>query len=1029
MTSAIFKRKPGLTNLYLTRILSFAPFSSKLAALAFCVLGFHDYLYAQPANDHCSNATLIDVQSFEFQCVQGTTKEATSDIIQNSPCEIQGFPTVWYVIRPSGNAQYLNLHVATSDPKVIPVLRLFRSIGGCNEWIPEPNGFEDAYCFIGENGQAGIIGLEVNGTGEFYLAVSTLSYANGADFELCVNYIEDFQSCVWRKEIVIERQTANPQYSPFFPGEEVRICMNVNEFSGVNNGCQWFQGLVPTFGEAWDTNSSEPDGEPENSTINGEPMGVPNNGNYSTSTWDWFNDVDYHYNHFYYQVGDTDGNGTVDICNNLYDPYCPNFGGINGGCCGPCWGSPLGDELPPGWFAYGINGTCAIPGPPVRVDWGDGNTCGSGMGPWEFCFTRKIDPSVCFMGGDANSAISFSTFTDGEVGSWTGGANACALDKPVIAHVPIGCLYGGGGWDPDSVIYPKPVEIDVCSGDTILFEPGLYTLNDDHILYWKYDIYKNNHTSGFMTVDDSIIIIETNTNPNPLYIELEVYGHATLQQIAAVVKVSIRIHSRSNADFYSTVRPDGVQFSVLYDGPWTHQWMFGDGDTSTLIEPKHYYNLGGQFLVTHIVEGECGIDTVEKWVDLPPKLPNAIVEIPTQHYCPGDTIRVSNQSTGIVDSVSWIAPEAQIIFSDDTSILIVYSEEGDYDIGLIVLNQDGADTLFYQDTIKVMPSPEASFYFVIEEDFVRFFPSEYGNWNHHWLLGDGAESDELFLEHDYLLGGEYLVTHIVNGQCGTDTFYNSILVPPQLPNVIIEIPATDFCVHDTIQLRSLSTGYIDSITWFVPGATTLQEDSASILISYAEPGDYSVALSAHNRDGTESILHDDTLTVLGVPQANFTFGIFDLLVRFNYSGSASDDLQWFLGDSIALSGVTVEKQFDSTGTYPSMLIATNMCGADTHRFNLILIPTGISVIDENSAFMVNPNPTADVVNIIYTGESTKAVLRIYNAIGQITYTDHSISETRDLKLSLRDLGLTGGVVCFVLETSKTKFIRRVLVVN
>ena len=248
--------------------------------------------------------------------------------------------------------------------------------------------------------------------------------------------------CVVDRDIeIVSRSSGGPLEGPFFPGETVSICMNVNSYTAAVNGCQWFQGLIPVFGNGWDPSSFDGNGQPLNATVNGNAMGVAGNGLYGASTWDWFTNVDYHYDNTFYQIGDFDGNGTVEMCNILYDPDCPNTGGIMGGCCDPCWGAPLGDILPGGWFAYGINGSCRTPGPPVRVDWGDGNTCGGGMGPWAFCFDLNVghirnvltDPST------QNLMLGFFTTADGETGAWTGNASICALDQPAFVTLPMCC--------------------------------------------------------------------------------------------------------------------------------------------------------------------------------------------------------------------------------------------------------------------------------------------------------------------------------------------------------------------------------------------------------------------------------------------------------------------------------------------------------------------------------------------------------------------------------------------------------------
>jgi hypothetical protein len=207
-----------------------------------------------------------------------------------------------------------------------------------------------------------------------------------------------------------------------------------------------------------------------NATLNGGSIGVPNNGLYGTATWDWFTDVDHHFDDPFYQAGDFDGNSTNELCHLLYEVDCPNTGGLIGGCCGPCWGAPLGTILPPGWFAYGINGSCGTPGPPIRVDWGDGNTCGSGMGPWRFCFDLVVReyPDCQEDATKSDLSLGFFTFADGQVGSWTGSASVCALDQPAKLTLPMNCI------EPvDFGIVELP---PICSGDSInyvIFHPEI----------------------------------------------------------------------------------------------------------------------------------------------------------------------------------------------------------------------------------------------------------------------------------------------------------------------------------------------------------------------------------------------------------------------------------------------------------------------------------------------------------------------------------------------------------------------------
>ncbi|HXR80657.1 MAG TPA: hypothetical protein VN763_07060, partial [Saprospiraceae bacterium] len=379
----------------------------------------------------------------------------------------------------------MNIEIQSDELKA-PSFSLFLAMPDCDHLIPVGLTSDFLSCVIGNDGSARAISTEVGAEQTYYLAVSDHDNQEGT-FELCVNTLSlSGSNCVTSRNIEITfRSTGGPLEGPFEPGETVSVCFNVNSYTATGNGCQWFQGLIPVFGNGWDTDFFNGDGQPLNSTINGNPMGIPGNGNYGDATWDWFTDVDYHFDNPYLQIGDLDGNGTLDMCNTLYNPHCPDLGGIQGGCCGPCWGTPLGTILPPGWFAYGINGTCGTPGPPIRVDWGDGNTCGGGMGPWKFCFdlVTRSHPDCMNDPSSMDLSLGFFTMTDGEIGSWTGGSPIC-FDEPAYWKPGLHCRTET---DLGTVTLP-----DQCSGNLVT-----YLLYEPDVSYWEW------------TVSPSVYVLDT----------------------------------------------------------------------------------------------------------------------------------------------------------------------------------------------------------------------------------------------------------------------------------------------------------------------------------------------------------------------------------------------------------------------------------------------------------------------------------------------------------------------------------------
>lgn len=425
--------------------------------------------WSQPSNDFCESATIIPalISDQSFVCISGNNQGALPEIVSNS-CNIGIFPTVWFKVSTDAAAAILNIHIA-SPTVSSPTISIFQFTGNCSTLTPITLTQSHLSCMVGSNGVAEAIGSDVSPNAVYMIAISSYNSAGGP-FNLCINSVSSISSsCVKSRDIQITaRSNGGPLTGPFVPGETVSICMNVNIVSAASNGCVWFQGLVPQFGNGWDPSSFGPNGQPLNAKINNVDIGVAGNGLYSTSTWDWFTGIGYHHNNSSFQIGDLDGNGTLEVCHGMYNVDCPDFGGITGGCCFFCWAN-AGDPLPPGWFAYGINGVCAIHGPPPTVDWGDGNNCGSNgitMGPWHFCFDLKVrnfpdcttDPST------SNLTLGFFTFFDSETGSWGGGQSICARDQPAKLTLPFSCC---------TLLNDQDLLDTISSGETFTYEMNI----------------------------------------------------------------------------------------------------------------------------------------------------------------------------------------------------------------------------------------------------------------------------------------------------------------------------------------------------------------------------------------------------------------------------------------------------------------------------------------------------------------------------------------------------------------------------
>lgn len=497
-------------------------------------------------NDACASAIIISniASDQPFVCIEGCNLDAGPGEQHNS-CGIGDFPTVWFQVLTDGNATLMNINVSSDDFDA-PTLSLFQRITDCGNLQNIDLTASHVTCVVGSEGEAEAIGSNVGANKFYYIAVSSFNAAGG-HFTLCVNTIGAANACVTNADIeVVARSGGGSLDGPFYPDETVSICMKVNSYSAAGNGCQWIQGLIPVFGNGWDPASFDGNGQPLNTTLNGDNIGVPGNGLYGASTWDWFTEIGYHHKNAFFQIGDFDNNSSVEMCNVLYDVNCPNLGGINGGCCGPCW-DDAGDPLPPGWFAYGINGTCPTLGPPPTVDWGDGNTCEGGMGPWHFCFDLHVrDYPDCNMDPTTKDlTLGFFTTADGETGSWTGGPSVCSLDQPIKRTFVLQCQS-----QIDLGFEELP---DICNGSQFVYE-----ISEPGVNYWSWEITPSWAVQDSIREGDNGYVINNqlhNQLHTPVTVTYIFTGQDTVAHRKVIKKVRFRILAPIEISFFGLLSP------------------------------------------------------------------------------------------------------------------------------------------------------------------------------------------------------------------------------------------------------------------------------------------------------------------------------------------------------------------------------------------------------------------------------------------------------------------------------------------
>lgn len=152
---------------------------------------------------------------------------------------------------------------------------------------------------------------------------------------------------------------------------------------------------------------------------------------------------------------------------------------------------------------------------------------------------------------------------------------------------------------------------------------------------------------------------------------------------------------------------EDVQFTNLSSlNSKTFRWTFINGSprTSQEINPTINYNRTGSHPVALSAFNIAGVDgiTVQRAVTvLPRQKPIATIEADRTQIASGDAVHFFDKSLGGIERRRWYFDGGTPAISTEKSPVIVYDNDGSYDVTLVVENDLGLDSLVLSDFIQV----------------------------------------------------------------------------------------------------------------------------------------------------------------------------------------------------------------------------------------------------------------------------------------------------------------------------------------
>lgn len=425
----------------------------------------------------------------------------------------------------------------------------------------------------------------------------------------------------------------------------------------------------------------------------------------------------------------------------------------------------------------------------------------------------------------------------------------------------------------------------------------------------------------------------------------------------------ISVQNVPSANFTKTIDNLTVTFTNTSVGGISYLWQFGDGDTSTVMNPVHTYAVGGSYTVTLTTTNDCGSTTNTQTVNLIAP-PAAGFTADVTSGCGPLTVNFTNTTTGNADSYSWSFPGGSPSSSTAQNPTVVYHNPGSYTVSLTATNAGGSNTATQTNFITVNGVPAAGFTTTVNLDTVQFNNSTSGGaTSYNWNFGDGDTSTQPNPLHIYDEDGVYTVVLIATNACGADTISQTVtIVTP--PTAGFSAAPTSGCGPLTVSFSNTSSDNATSFNWTFPGGSPASSTAENPVVVYNTPGTYTVTLVVSNAAGSNSATQTNYITVNPGPTAGFSSSINGLTASFTNTSTNSTSYNWDFGDMSTSNQANPTHSYDEDGVYTVVLTATNACGTNTFTQTITILtpPT--------AGFSATPTSGCGPLSVAFTNASS-----------------------------------------------------------
>lgn len=384
-------------------------------------------------------------------------------------------------------------------------------------------------------------------------------------------------------------------------------------------------------------------------------------------------------------------------------------------------------------------------------------------------------------------------------------------------------------------------------------------------------------------------------------------------------------------------------------------WDFGDGTTSTLVNPVKSYTSPGNYQIKLVNNFGACLDSITRSIRILAK-PTASFNANPLSSCQAPlTVNFNNASSG--------ATGYQWNFGDGTTSALVipthtYTAEGNYTVTLIATNADGCtDTLTRNEYISIQ-LPQAAINNLPQQGcapltwtFTSSVTTVDPVVSYLWDFGDGSTSTDQSPTHTFGAGVFNIQLIIVTASGCRDT----VIVPAGIragiqPNAAFSATPRDVCAETAVTFTDLSTPSVDINGWlwdFGDGGTSILQNPEH---TYTDTGYFPIMLIAFNNGCPDTLIVPDYIHVLP-PIAIFSVSSAcstKLTRTFTDRSIGADTWFWDFGDGNTSAIPSPVHTYSTPGIYVvSLTVHNNITGCNYTK------SVNVKIIDERANFTAN----------------------------------------------------------------------------